>query len=45
MDGSSGNILLRVGGLPARSAVARAVDEFLVDREAMRCTRKTLAFY
>lgn len=45
MGHPSGNSLLRVVDLPTRSAVARAVDEFLIDREAMRCTAKTLAFY
>jgi site-specific recombinase XerD len=37
--------LLRLVDLPAKTALSGAYDGFMIDREAMRCTAKTLAFY
>lgn len=44
VDGVAVN-LLRVVPRPARSALAVAMDDFLLDREAMGCTAKTLEAY
>lgn len=45
VESPEGERLLRVIPAPVDRALGAAVDGFLVDREAMRCTAKTLGMY